>query len=226
MLGIFSFSRPSIPCGPGTETIESGGGAATPVAEGFGKFLEQLFGGGDSGGFRPPGRFSPGRTGTDRSFNIPGFTEGGTGVGNFGDPTGKTFDLMQALNDLIKGPDVTGSQEAIQKSIQQSTDLQTADLRERFTAGGGSQGTPSAVAEAIFRSQTPAKTATAVGGLELEANRQRMQALFQLFQVLLGFSGKGIPQARTDTIVNPGTFATVASLGESGARVFGASKGR
>jgi len=197
MRGIFSFSRPSTLRGPSTETVESGGGAATPVAEGFGSFLESLFGGGG----------------------------GGTGIGNRGDPTGKTFDLMAALNDLIKGPDVTGQQGAIQKVIQQSTDLQTADLRERFTAGGGSRGTPSAVAEAIFRSQTPAKTATAVGGLELQANQQRQRALFDLFNVILGFSGRGVPQARTDTIVNPGTFATIASLGESGARVAGAASG-
>ena len=69
MNGIFGFSQPSIPCGPEvfslggglipgaarggeipslgptTSVIESGGGAATPVAEDFATFLQGILGG-------------------------------------------------------------------------------------------------------------------------------------------------------------------------------------
>ena len=194
MNGIFSFSRPSVPNGPSTETVESGGGVAAPVAGDFASFLQSILGGGGGG----PGS----------------------------DPVGQTSDIAKALNELIAGPDVRGSQSAVQQVIQQDTERQTANLRERFTAGGGSQGTPSAVAEGLFRSNVTPRIATAVGNLELQSNQQRIQALLPFLQILSQFAGRGVPQARTDTIVNPGAFATIASLGESGARIAGAAKGR
>ncbi|KKK52329.1 hypothetical protein LCGC14_3106020, partial [marine sediment metagenome] len=94
-----------------------------------------------------------------------------------------------------------------------SSDREAANLRERFTAGGGSRGTPSAVAEGLFRSEVTPRIAAVTGELELRANRQRMESFFQLMQILLGFSGKGIPQARTDVIVQPGALETLAGLG-------------
>ena len=197
MNGIFYFSRPSIPCGPGTETVESGGGAATPVAEDFSSFLQDfLAGGGGGGGFRGQR-----------------------------DPTQQTTGIMQALNELIAGVDVSGPQAAIQKTIQQSRGREAADLRERFTSGGGSRGTPSAVAEALFRSETTPRIATAVGDLDLKANQQRIQALMSILQLFGGFAGRGVPQARTDVLVKPGALETIASLGESGASIVGAAKG-
>jgi len=197
MNGIFNFSRPSIPCGPSTETVESGGGAATPVAEDFSSFLQNvLAGGGGGGGFR-------GRR----------------------DPTGQTTDIMQALNELIAGVDVSGPQAAIQKTIQQSRGREAADLRERFTSGGGSQGTPSAVAEALFRSETTPRIATAVGDLDLRANQQRIQALMSFLQLLGGFAGRGVPQARTDVLVKPGPFDFITGGVEAGASIAGAAGG-
>ncbi len=172
MNGIFNFSRPSIPLGPSTETVESGGGAATGVAGDFASFLQDFLG------------------------------QGGQPLRR--DPTQQTTGIMQALNELIAGPDVRGEQSAIQQTIQQDTERQTANLRERFTAGGGSRGTPSAVAEALFRSNVTPKIATAVGNLDLRANQQRIQALFPFLQLLGGFAGRGVPQATTDTIVKPG----------------------
>ncbi len=187
MNGIFSFSRPSIPFGgPSTDVVESGGGAATPVAGDFASFLQNLLS---------------------------------------GDPVGQTTGIAKSLNELISGVDVSGPQAAIQQTIQQSSDRQVADLRERFTAGGGSQGTPSAVAEGLFRSEVTPKIATAVGNLELQSNQQRIQALLPFLQLLSQFAGRGVPQARTDTIVNPGGFATLASLGGATAQVVGAAKG-
>ncbi len=203
MNGIFNFSRPSIPYGPSTETVESGGGAATPVAEEFGRFLESLFTGGTARGpGTPQGVSSP--TGGGFSFT-PKFGER--------TPVDQTTDIMEALNALIAGPDVSGQQSAIQEIIQTSSDREAANLRERFTAGGGSRGTPSAVAEGLFRSEVTPRIAAVTGELELRANRQRMESFFQLMQILLGFSGKGIPQARTDVIVQPGALETLAGLG-------------
>lgn len=196
--------------GASTETIESGGGAATPVAEEFGRFLESLFTGGTARGPGTP-------------QNVPGIP-GATFTPNFGErtPVDQTTDIMKSLQALIAGPDVSGQQSAIQQIIQTSSDRQISNIRERFTAGGGSRGTPSAVAEGLFRSEVTPRIAAATGELELRANQQRSQALFQLLQILLGFSGRGIPQARTDVIVNPGPLETLAGLGQTGAAIAGA----
>lgn len=180
MTGIFTFSGPSIPHGPTTETVESGGGVATPVAGDFASFLQGIL--------------------------------GGIGQQPGADPAGQTTGIMQALNDLIAGPDVSGTQSAVQQIIQQDTERQTANLRERFTAGGGSQGTPSAVAEALFRSNVTPRIAAATGQLDLQANQQRIQALLPFLQILSRFAGRGVPQARTDTLVQPGTLADLSGI--------------
>jgi len=195
MNGIFSLSRPSIPYGPTTETIESGGGSASPVADDFASFLQGILGGGTSKGiFR------------SRS------------------PVDQTTGIAQALNELIAGVDVSGPQAAIQQTIQQDTERQVANLRERFTSGGGSQGTPSAVAEGLFRSNVTPKIATAVVDLDLRANRQRIEALLPFLQILSGFASRGVPQATTDTVVKPGLFEKFSSLFGSGAAAFAASQ--
>ena len=58
-----------------------------------------------------------------------------------------------------------------------------------------------------------------MGDLELRANQQRMQAVLAFLQLISGFAGRVVPQARTDTIVNPGAFATIASLGGAAGQV-------
>ena len=193
MNGIFGFSRPTIPFGGGgPETITSGGGAASPVADDFADFLQGILGGG----------------------------------GPNQDPTAQTTDIMKALNELIQGPDVRGQQSAIQQVIQQDTERQTANLRERFTAGGGSQGTPSAVAEGLFRSNVTPKIAAAVGDLDLRANQQRIQALLPFLQILSGFAGRGVPQAGTDIVVNPSGLETGVGLAVAGSEIFRNIKGK
>ncbi|KKL53823.1 hypothetical protein LCGC14_2271560 [marine sediment metagenome] len=187
MNGIFNFSRPSIPLGPSTETIATGGGAATPVAEDFASFLQNFLG------------------------------QGGQPLGR--DPTQQTTGIMQALNELIAGPDVRGQQSAVQQIIQQDTERQTANLRERFTAGGGSRGTPSAVAEGLFRSEVTPRIAAATGELDLRANQQRIQALMPFLQLLSGFAGRGVPQAEESIIVKPGPLDYLAGFAESGAGI-------
>ena len=149
-----------------------------------------------------------------------------SGDGPGRDPVGQTTDIMQALRDLIAGPDVRGQQSAIQQVIQEDTERQTANIRERFTAGGGSQGTPSAVAEGLFRSTVTPRIATAVGDLELRANQQRISAILPFLQLLSGFAGRGVPQAGTDVVVKPGSLETLAGLGVAGSEIFGNIRGR
>ncbi len=219
MNGIFGFNRPSTlygpevlgglsgvaakkfglfeGAGPSIETVGTGGGAATPVAEDFAAFLQGILGGGGGGGGPFGGR----------------------------DPTGQTTDIMKALNELIAGVDVSGQQGAIQQTIQQSSERQVANLRERFTAGGGSRGTPSAVAEGLFRSEVTPRIATAVGDLELRANQQRIQALLPFLQLLSGFAGRGVPQAREDIVIQPGWLELLAGIAEGGAGIAAAAGG-
>ena len=157
---------------------------------------------------------------------LQGIFSGGGGLGPGNDPTGQTTAIMKALNELIAGPDVRGQQSAVQQVIQQDTERQTANLRERFTAGGGSRGTPSAVAEGLFRSNVTPRIATAVGDLELRANQQRTDAVLRFLQVAGGFAGRGVPQAGTDIIVRPGALETATGLAVAGSEIFGNIKGR
>ena len=156
---------------------------------------------------------------------LQGIFSGGGGLGPGNDPTGQTTAIMKALNELIAGVDVSGPQAAIQQTIQQDSERQVANIRERFTAGGGSQGTPSAVAEGLVRSNVTPRIATAVGDLALRSNQQRRQALLSFLQLIGGFAGRGVPQARTDVVVNPGGLATAAILGGATASVVGAARG-
>lgn len=158
--------------------------------------------------------------------DFAGFLQGILGGGGpTSDPVGQTTDIMKALNELIAGPDVRGQQSAIQQTIQQDSERQIANLRERFTVGGGSRGTPSAVSEGLFRSTVTPKIATAVGDLELRANQQRIQALLPFLQILAGFAGRGVPQAGTDIVVRPGELETAAGLAVAGSEIFGNIKG-
>lgn len=197
MNGMFYFSRSSVLYGPQTETVESGGGVATPVAGDFATFLQDFLG--QSG--QPLNR----------------------------DPTQQTTGIMQALNELIAGPDVRGQQSAVQQIIQTDTERQAANLRERFTAGGGSRGTPSAVAEGLFRSEVTPRIAAATGELDLRANQQRIQALLPFLQLFGGFAGRGVSQARTDTVVKPGPLelatGAVEGVGSILGSILGAAKG-
>ncbi|KKM83209.1 hypothetical protein LCGC14_1311770 [marine sediment metagenome] len=70
MNGIFNFSRPSIPCGPSTETVESGGGAATPVAEDFSSFLQNVLAGGGGGGGSADSGSGAGGVGADGEIRV------------------------------------------------------------------------------------------------------------------------------------------------------------
>ena len=144
------------------------------------------------------------------SFLQSALAGGGQPLGR--DPVGQTTGIMQALNELIAGPDVRGQQSAVQQIIQTDTERQAANIRERFTAGGGSRGTPSAVAEGLFRSEVTPRIARETGRLDLIANQQRIQALMPFLQLLSGFAGRGVPQAETDVLVKPGPIELLSGL--------------
>ena len=216
--------------GDTVETGTVGGGAATSTGEGFAAFLDQLLTSGQFGNVSidsPELREAKARR---EQFASSGIGSSGRGKGILeqmdasiaqlesqqqnigGGAVDQTQGFAQALNDIIAGPDVTGTQSAVQDIIRSQSGRDVADIRERFTAGGGSQGTPSAVAEGLFRSETAPKLAAATGALDLQASQQQLQALIPILQTLAGFSSQGIPQAEGFVQVNEGLGSQLAGL--------------
>jgi len=150
---------------------EVGGGPATGLANS----LIQLLQGGLTGNFGGVG--VTGRTGPlDRVDQS--------------DPTGRTLGIAGVLNDILSGGagNLGGS---LQKILAAQGTRDVADLRSRYTAGGGtSLGTPAAFAESLYRSEAAPRSAMAVGNLQL-------QALLPILQMITGLSGKGISQRQT-----------------------------
>lgn len=227
------------------ETVETGtvgGGAATRTGEDFATFLNQVL---ESGQFGNVNRGSPelqAATAERDKFAASSFGQSGAGAGilrqmnerletlsqeqTLGQgAVDQTGGLAEALNSIIQGPDVTGTQSAVQQIIQQQSTRDVADLRERFTAGGGSRGTPSAVAEGLFRSELAPRLAAATGALDLEASQQQIQALIPILQVLSQFSGRGVPQAAPFVEVKEGPLQTIAGLAQGVGSVKGAIPG-
>ena len=229
--------------GESVETGTVGGGAAAPLGEDFAQFLMQLLETGQFGNVAVDSpeitRLREQRTEFEEARGLPpGLAEGRIeeidaqiaqlqsqqrNIG--GGAVDQTQGIAQALNDIISGPDVTGTQSAVQQIIQQQSGRDVADLRERFTAGGGSQGTPSAVAEGLFRSELAPKLAAVTGQLDLAASQQQIQALSPILQVLSQFSGRGVSQATPFVQVKEGPLQTIAGLAQgagSAASGFGA----
>lgn len=182
--------------GESVETGTVGGGSAIPVGDEFARFLSQVLTSGQFGNVAPA-QLDP---------------ETGQPLAQAPGPVDRTQGIAQALNDIVQGPDVTGQQSAVQQIIQSQSTRDVADLRERFTAGGGSQGTPSAVAEGLFRSELAPKLAAATGALDLQASQQQIQALIPILQVLSQFSGRGIPQAAPFVEVKEGPLSSIGGL--------------
>jgi hypothetical protein len=216
--------------GDTVETGTVGGGAAVPVGEDFATFLQGLL---QSGQFGNVPQISPelrDARARREEFANSSFGQSGPGRGllekidaniaelesqqqNIGaGAIDQTQGFAQALNDIISGPDVTGQQSAVQEIIRSQSERDVADIRERFTAGGGSQGTPSAVSEGLFRSELAPKLATATGQLDLAASQQQLQALIPILQTLSGFAGRGIPQAQPFVQVKEGLGTTLGGL--------------
>lgn len=221
--------------GASVEETEVGGGGAQPLGEDFATFLNQALQTGEFANLGVPGSgVSPELQGLiderDR-FAATGIGRSNAGAGILAGMNARiaeasqqqrvgpgaadqTGGIAEALNALVAGPDVSGTQSAVQEIIQRQSGRDVADLRERFTAGGGSQGTPSAVAEGLFRAETAPRLAAATGQLDLAANQQRIQALIPLLQLFGGFGGKGISQRTAGAVVKPGLASDVAGLAQ------------
>lgn len=138
-----------------------------------------------------------------------GLNTGTFGAGGRGNPVNDTMGIAGILNDILSGGagNLGGS---LQQMIERQNTGNIADLRARYGAGGGmGYGTPAAQAEAGYRAQHGADTATAVGNLQLSA-------LSQLFPLYSQAVGIGTPQAQTVMQQNPiagalGTIAPIAS---------------
>jgi hypothetical protein len=214
--------------GASVEETEVGGGEAQGLGADFAKFLQQALRTGEFGNTAPntdeldrriaelEGSSARGAVGAAQQNALAGLkAERERVIGEFGSgPAGGVGGIAQALNDLVSGPDVTGIQSAVQEIIQKQSTRDVADLRERFTAGGGSQGTPSAVAEGLFRSELAPKLASVTGQLDLAASQQQIQGLIPILQSLQGFASRGVSQRTAGAVVKPGILSDVAGLAQ------------
>ena len=129
--------------GASKETVATGGGAATPLADDFVSFLRSGLGG-DFGGGIAGDRFGA------------------------ADPRGSTEGIAAILNDIFSsGGGAAGT--SITENINRSIEDQAGNLRAGFTARGGtSLGTPGAVGEAVLRSRAAPLATQAVTGIQLQ----------------------------------------------------------
>ena len=199
--------------GESIETGTVGGGSAIPTGDEFARFLSQVL---TTGQF---GNVAPAQLDPETGQAISQQQRIGQGA------VDQTGGIAAALNAIVQGPDVTGTQSAVQQIIQEQSTRDVADLRERFTAGGGSRGTPSAVAEGLFRSEVAPRLAAATGALDLQASQQQIQALIPILQVLSQFSGRGVPQAAPFVEKKEGTLQSIAGLLQGAGQTAAAIKG-
>ncbi|KKL16038.1 hypothetical protein LCGC14_2499580, partial [marine sediment metagenome] len=55
--------------------------------------------------------------------------------------------------------------------------------------------------------------------------QQRIQALLPFLQLLGGFAGRGVPQAKEDIVIQPGWLELLAGLAEGAGSIAGAGAG-
>ena len=211
--------------GASKETVATGGGAATPLADEFVNFLrgglQGNFGGfgGDPVAGAPPG-FVEGILNIGRGGDFGGGVAGDRF--NAADPRGSTEGIAAILNNILSpGGGTAGA--SITESINQSISDQAGDLRAGFTARGGtSLGTPGAVGEAVLRSRAAPLATQAVTSLQL-------QTLLPILRLIAMLSGRGIPQAEESLFVDENPFVkglgAVAGGAQGAAAVRGAGGG-
>lgn len=122
----------------------------------------------------------------------------------------RTGSIMDRLNQIIAGEDISGQEQALESIIQSSIGRGAADIRERFGAGG--MGTPAAVAESLFRAESAPRSALAIGELRRARRGQQLQGILPVLQALTSLSSLGIPQARVDTIVGESDVNQILGL--------------
>lgn len=200
---------------PKTQTVATGGGSAAPLGDDFVAFLRKLVTGG-------------GQPGSDARFGQA-------------DPMGKTSEIEAAITRLLSPEssgnfDLSSTSDALTKVIQTETDRGAADIRARYGASGGtSLGTPGAVAEGIFRSDSAPKIASVLGELGLKAETLKQQGrqsqgslLASIIASIADISKTGYAPARNDVIVgkNSGLSAidALAGLISAAGTAYGAYK--
>lgn len=143
-----------------------------------------------------------------------------------GAPMERTGTIGQALSRIIAGEDISGQERALQSLIQADIGRQSADIRERFGAGG--IGTPAAVAESLFRAEAAPRATLAIAELRRAADMQRLQAILPILSAIQGLSALGIPQAEIQTLVKDPRFmqvlGVIKGLAEAGGAVAKAAK--
>src|SRR6266850_2239339 len=109
-------------------------------------------------------------------------------------PVGSTSNFLSSISDILSpGGGKTGT--AITDVINRKQASDVADLRARFTAGGGTSfGTPAAYAESQYRAEAAPQAATAV-------SQARLSALLPLLNLMAQLSGRGLSQR--STVVEP-----------------------
>lgn len=118
---------------------------------------------------------------------------------------GDTMGIAGFLNDILAGGagNLGGS---LADMIHKDTERQSADLRARFTAAGGTSfGTPAAYAESLFRADAAPRAALGIGDLQL-------RTLLPLLQLTGGLADRGISQRQT--LATPSPFSQI--LGAAG----------
>lgn len=155
----------------GAKTKEVGGGPAVGLGQDIINFLQQGLSTGTFGGGASAAAF------------------------NGANPMTSTQGIAGFLNDILSGGagNVGGS---MQSMIQKDADRNAQAMRARYSMGGTGFGTPAAYGEAMLRSETGPKMATAVGGLQL-------QTVLPLLQMIMQMGSKGITQRQTVAEPNP-----------------------
>ncbi len=207
-----------------TEITQAGGGAAAGTGSDFGAFLELLLGGSarpqstpeldelrrklaDNQNESNPFVKANNQQGLEKQIaeleaNLP--PDRRQGIEN--------SPIFQNLMSLIEGPDITGSEDSLRQLIEQDTEKQAANLRERFTAGGSSAGTPAAVAESRFRAEAGPRAGVAVQQLDFQKRQQQIALISQLLGITSGFGAQGFPAAENVVTQQPGALDVLATL--------------
>ena len=141
-------------------------------------------------------------TGGSNSYGVPGT-----------DPVGRTEGISSVLNSILS-PGGESAPQALEASMKNDFNDQVADLRARFTAGGGtSLGTPGAVSEGIARARFAPQATMAQETLRQNRQQIQLQAIMPLLQMLMGFGARGIPQAGESRETGPSGLTQGIQIG-------------
>lgn len=173
----------------------AGGGAAAPLSSNFINFLQT----------NPNASFSRKQSGFNQALQR---TLSGQGLND-----NLSMGFNKALKDMYgiinnSGPAVNYDSpmaKALQTILQQQDTQNVNNLRARFTQQGGmGAGTPAAVAEARYLSESNPRTVAALGNLSLQENQLRQQQMGTNLQSLAQILGNYTNQMGTQNQLGAG----------------------